>query len=64
MSNGKRIFTILSIVIILLGVALIGVGMLTGGNAHRILYNTDIADMTKFFPREQIEAVVNFLVPA
>ena len=64
MSNGKRIFTIMSIVIILLGVALIGVGMLTGGNAHRILYNTDIADMTKFFPREQIEAVVNFLIPA
>ena len=64
MNKLRRFFTILSMVIILLGVALIGVGMLTGGDAHRILYNTDIADMTKFFSREQIEAVVNFLIPA
>lgn len=64
MNKLKRVFTVLTIVIIVVGLALIGVGFLTGGDVHRILYNTDIADMTKYFSREQIETVVNFLFPA
>lgn len=64
MRKVNRFFSILGLFLLILGLALIGVGILTGGNAHRILYNSDIADMTKFFTREQIEAVVNFLFPA
>ena len=64
MSKINRLLLTLCLTLALLGIALLGVGMLTGGSAERILYTTDIADMTKFFPREQIEAVVNFLFPA
>ncbi len=53
-----RFISFLAVVCILLGLALVGVGLLTGGDAVRILYTTDIADMTKFFSREQIEQVV------
>ena len=64
MNKLKRIFVTVAVALMILGAALVGVSLITGGNAERILYNTDIADMTKFFPREQIEAVVNFLFPA
>lgn len=64
MSKFRRLFSTLSSVLVVLGIALVGVGLLTGGDAKRILYNTDIADMTKFFSREQIEMVVDFFFRA
>ena len=64
MNKLKRAFVTFAFALLIVGVALVGVSLLTGGSAERILYTTDIADMTKFFPREQIEAVVNFLFPA
>ena len=56
---------VLSVCVILLvvGAALGGVGLLTGGSFSRILQTTDIADMTKFFSYEQIQGVVYFLFP-
>ncbi len=60
MNKLKRFALTLSFALILLGVALIGVSLLTGGSVRRILYTTDIADMTRFFSRERIEAVVDF----
>lgn len=47
-------------ILLILGMTVAGVGMLTGGSVSRILHTTDIANMTKFFSREQIEMVVSF----
>lgn len=54
-----RIVLTICVILLILGVAVMGVGLFTGGNFSRILYTTDIADMTKFFSREQIESVVS-----
>lgn len=55
-----RFLSFFVIVLVFASLALLGVGLLTGGSFNRILYTTDIADMTKFFSREQIEMVVSF----
>lgn len=63
MSRAWRVMFIIFGVLILLGLALMGVSFLTGGSISRILQTTDVADMTKFFTREQIETVISFLFP-
>lgn len=55
-----RLVLTICVILVILGVAVMGVGLLTGGSFSRILNTTDIADMTKFFSREQIENVVSF----
>ena len=55
-----RLVLTICVILVILGVAVMGVGLLTGGSFSRILSTTDIADMTKFFSREQIENVVSF----
>ena len=55
-----RLVLTICVILVILGVAVMGVGLLTGGSFSRILGTTDIADMTKFFSREQIENVVSF----
>ena len=59
MNKLRTLLSAVCVALIVLGIALVGVGCLTGGSPNRILYNTDIADMTKFFTREQIETVVD-----
>lgn len=59
MTKLRHLISAVCVALVILGIALIGVGFLTGGSAERILFNTDIADMTKFFTREQIESVVD-----
>ena len=61
MSRVWRIFFITCGILLLLGLALMGVSFLTGGSIARIISTTDIADMTKFFTREQIDTVVSIL---
>ena len=41
-----------------LALVLIGVGYMTGGGIGRLMSTTDIADMTKFFSREQLQFYV------
>ena len=60
MSKAWRVIAITCGIILLLGIALLGVGALTGGNVSRIVSTTDVADMTKFFSREQLTAIVAF----
>ena len=49
---------ILSAGMLTLALVLIGVGYMTGGGIGRLLSTTDIADMTKFFSREQLQFYV------
>ena len=50
---------VLSLLMLLFGAALIGVGYFSGSSLQRLLQTTDIADMTKFASREQLELWVN-----
>lgn len=45
-------------ILLILGVVVIGVAYITGGSLTRVINTSDIADLTKFFSREQIEAAV------
>lgn len=45
-------------VMLLLAAILIVVAYFTGGSLERLLATTDIADMTKFFSRDQLESFV------
>ena len=60
MSKAWRIIMIICGILLVLGLALVGVALMTGGSAGRLLATTDIADMTKFFSREQLVSFVNF----
>ena len=60
MSKAWRIILVTCGILLLLGVALAGVGALTGGSVSRIVATTDIADMTKFFSREQLDMLLSF----
>ena len=55
-----RLVLTICVILLILGVAVTAVGLLTGGSISRILQTTDIADLTKFFSRDQIESVVSF----
>ena len=46
---------VLSLLMLIFGAALIGVGYFSGSSIQRLVQTTDIADMTKFAAREQIE---------
>ncbi len=62
MAKVWRAIFVISGVILLLGIALLGVGALTGGSVNRIISTTDIADMTKFFTREQLDAFLSLFL--
>lgn len=47
--------SVLSLLLLLFGAALIGVGYFGGSSFQRLFQTTDITDMTKFVPREQLE---------
>ena len=47
--------SVLSLLMLLFGAALVGVGYFGGSSFARLLQTTDIADMTKFATREQLE---------
>ena len=64
MSKVWHVILIICGILLVLGLALVGVALMTGGSAGRLLATTDIADMTKFFSREQLVAVVNFFFGA
>jgi len=64
MSKVWHVILIICGILLVLGLALVGVALMTGGSAGRLLATTDIADMTKFFSREQLVAVVNFIFGA
>ena len=50
--------SVLSLLMLLFAAALIGVGYFGGSSLGRLLQTTDIADMTKFATREQLETWV------
>lgn len=47
--------SVLTLLMLLFGAALIGVGYFGGSSVQRLIQTTDIADMTKFATREQLE---------
>jgi hypothetical protein len=59
MSKIWRWVVILCGILLILGLALVGVAYATGGSVERLLVTTDVADMTKFISREQLAVYVN-----
>ncbi len=59
MSRIWRWVAILTAILLVLSAALIAVAYASGGSINRLLSTTDIADMTKFMSREQLELYVN-----
>ena len=55
MSKIWRWVIILCGILLVLGLAFVGVAYATGGSVERLLLTTDVADMTKFISREQLE---------
>ena len=55
MSKIWRWVMVLCGILLVLGLALVGVSYATGGSVERLLLTTDVADMTKFISREQLE---------
>lgn len=55
MSKIWRWVMVLCGILLILGLALVGVAYATGGSIERLLLTTDVADMTKFISREQLE---------
>ena len=55
MSKAWRVVLVICGILVLLGAVLLGVAYLTGGSFTRVLATTDVADMTKFFSREQLD---------
>lgn len=49
---------VLSLLMLFFGAALISVGYFGGSSVQRLIQTTDIADMTKFATREQLETWV------
>lgn len=62
MSKVWKWIALLCAILLILGAALIAVAYFTGGSMGRLLSTTDIADMTKFVSREQLETYVGFLL--
>ena len=50
--------SVLTLLALFFGAALIGVGYFGGSSLQRLIQTTDIFDMTKFAAREQIESWV------
>ena len=49
---------LITVIMLVFSAALVGVAYVGGGSVERLLSTTDIADMTKFVSREQLEAYV------
>ena len=49
-------------ILLVLGLALVGVAYATGGSVERLLVTTDVADMTKFISREQLELYLTMIL--
>ncbi len=49
---------LLTVILLVFSAALIGVAYAGGGSVERLSSTTDIADMTKFVSREQLETYV------
>ena len=62
MTNIWKWVLILCGAMLVLAVVLIGVAYITGGSFDRLISTTDIADMTKFVSREQLEVYVTQFV--
>ena len=48
-----------SLILLVFSAALVGVSYATGGSLQRLLSTTDIADMTKFISRDQLQIYVD-----
>ena len=59
MSRIWRWVALITVILLVFSAALVGVAYASGGSVERLLSTTDIADMTKFISREQLEAYVN-----
>ena len=53
-----RWVALITVILLVFSAALIGVAYAGGGSVERLMSTTDIADMTKFASREQLEAYV------
>ena len=62
MSKIWRWVMILCVILLVLGLALVGVAYATGGSVERLLVTTDVADMTKFISREQLELYLTMIL--
>ena len=62
MSKIWRWVVILCGILLILGLALVGVAYATGGSVERLLVTTDVADMTKFISREQLELYLTMIL--
>lgn len=49
-------------ILLVLGLALMGVALATGGSMDRLMSTTDIMDMTKFASREQLQNVLTLIL--
>ena len=49
---------LITVILLVFSAALVGVAYASGGSVERLLATTDIADMTKFVSREQLEIYV------
>ena len=59
MSRVWKWVAVISLILLVFSAALIGVSYATGGSLQRLLSTTDIADMTKFVSREQLQIYVD-----
>ena len=62
MGNIWKWVVIVSAFILVIAIVLIGVAYATGGSLERVMATTDIADMTKFLSRDQLETYVTRVV--
>ena len=62
MSKIWRWVMVLCGILLILGLALVGVAYATGGSIERLLLTTDVADMTKFISREQLEMFLTMIL--
>lgn len=53
-----RWVAVISALVLVVGLALLGVAYATGGSVERLMATTDVFDMTKFASREQLETYV------
>lgn len=63
MAKVWRWVAIICLCLLVFGMALIGVAYATGGSLERVLATTDIADMTKFISREQLQYYLSLVFP-
>ena len=53
---------IISLILLILGAALLGVSYATGSSVERLMSTTDIMDMTKFATREQLQYYLSYVL--